>query len=254
MLEPLTDEALADRTRRALREAIMTLRLRPGQPLVERHLAQQLGVSTTPIRHAIRQLAHEGLVTITANRTAVVRELAPDDIDEIYLLRGVLEPLALSLAMARCGPEIARAMERILAESATAIAAGDFARLAASNRAFNDAFVAACGNGRLQSILEHLHLQTQQIGAVAWAYRRSAALDQDQHLRILEAVRAGDHEAAAAAVRDHVDSARREFLLAFALYEQELRRASAGGLDRLGPGIGRRAAAARPPAAVPARG
>lgn len=228
----------------------MTLRLRPGQPLVERQLAQQLGVSTTPVRHAIRQLAHEGLVTISVNRTAVVRELARDDIEEIYTLRVVLEPLALGLAMAHRGAEIARAMEITLAESKTAIAAGDVARLAASNRTFNDAFVVGCGNGRLREILEHLHVQTQQIGAVAWAYRRTAALDQEQHLRILEAVRSGDREEAEAAVRDHLDSARREFLLAFALYEQDLRGASSSGLRWLEEGIERDGEAGRPADAV----
>jgi DNA-binding GntR family transcriptional regulator len=219
-LQPLADEALSERALKSLKEAITTLQLPPGQPLVERQLAEWLGVSTTPIRHAIRQLANEGLVEIVANRSAIVRRLTPTDIEEIFALREVLEPIALRSAMSRLGSRLERALERSLNDSADAIEAKDFAALAVHNRRFNDAFVAGCGNQRLRTILETLHAQTQQIGAVAWRYRRSASLDHEQHLRILAAVRRGDYDEADAAVREHVRSACHEFLLAYPLYEQ----------------------------------
>lgn len=233
-LRPVNDEALGERVLKVLKEAIITTRLRPGQPLVERHIAQQLGISTTPVRYAIRQLANEGLVTIALNRSAVVRALTPEDIEEIYALRELLEPAAIRLAVARSGTAVIRKMETILVRSAQAVVAGDFAALATCNREFNDAFVRGCGNGRLETILESLHVQTQQIGAVAWKYRRSAPLDHDQHLRILDAARRDDWVETEAAVCEHLRSARREFLLAFAEYQAEQRDTVSGELSWAG--------------------
>lgn len=86
-LQPVTDEALSTRVLNVLKDAIITMQLPSGQALVERQIAIQMGVSTTPVRQAIRQLANEGLVTIASNRGAVVRALTPDDIEEIYTLR-----------------------------------------------------------------------------------------------------------------------------------------------------------------------
>lgn len=221
-LSPLTDEALSDRALKVLREAIIAMRLQPGDPLVERQIAQQLGISTTPVREAIRQLANEGLVTIAVNRSAVVRGLTPADIDEIFGLRDILEPMALRLAVERRGDEVVRAMAAVLERSARANETGDFAALAECNRAFNEAFVQTCGNRRLQAILESLHAQTRQISVLVQKYRRSAPLDHEQHQRILDAVRRGDWEAADAATRDHLRSGRDVFLHALAQYREEL--------------------------------
>lgn len=231
---PLTDVALSDRALKALREAIITMRLPPGEPLIERQIARQLGISTTPVREAIRQLANEGLVTIAVNRSAVVRGLTPHDIDEIFDLRDILEPMALRLAEARLGGELVHAMEVILARSAQVNEAGDYAALAECNRAFNEAFVQGCGNSRLQAILESLHQQTRQISGLVQKYRRSAPLDHEQHVRILDAVRRGDWDEADEATREHLRSGREVFYLALAQYKEELLAAAKSNERQLG--------------------
>jgi DNA-binding GntR family transcriptional regulator len=231
VFKPLESEALGQQARKVLREAIISMTLKPGQPLIERQIAQSLGISTTPVRFAIQQLAHEGLVTITLNRSATVSRLTPDDFREIYEMREVLEPVALRKAAALMGIGLVQEMEGILAESAAAIAVSDFGRLAESNRAFNDCFVGGCGNGRLRVTLENLHTQTQRIGAVAWKYRRTAPLDHEQHLRILDAVRREDWDEADTAVREHLSSAYHENRLAF---EQFLRDLKSGPSDAWG--------------------
>lgn len=231
--EPLTDEALSQRALKVLREAIITMKVRPGQALIERQIAEQFGISTTPVRYAIQQLAHEGLVTIALNRSATVRELTPADIEETYEMREILEPVALRKTAARQGANLVREMEGILAESAAAIAACNFARLAECNRAFNDSFVIGCGNERLRSTLESLHTQTQRIGAVAWKYRRTAPLDHEQHLRILDAVRREDWDEAETAVREHLRSAYHENMLALDQFLRELESGPSDAWDQL---------------------
>ncbi len=230
-LQPVTDEALSTRVLNVLKDAIITMQLQSGQALVERQIALQMGISTTPVRHAIRQLANEGLVTIASNRSAVVRALTPDDIEEIYTLRVLLEPLAIRLAVSQDRDTIIPAVEAILARSTEAVVAGDFAALAACNREFNDAFIRGCGNSRLLAILQSLHVQTQQIGGLAWRYRRSAPLDHEQHLRIVDAARRGAWDEMEQAVREHLHSARQEFMLAFAAYQAEQSSRAPDGAD-----------------------
>ena len=79
---------------RILRTEIFAGRLQPGQPMPERLLAEQLGVSRTPVREALFTLQSEGLVELTPNRGATVRTITANDVVQIYSLRGVLEAYA----------------------------------------------------------------------------------------------------------------------------------------------------------------
>ena len=219
-LGPISDEALSERVLTALKRGILTLQLRPGEALVERQLAQQLGVSTTPVRSALQQLAHEGLITLSPNRGAVVRRLTARDIKEIFDLREVLEPLAVRLALPRLGEAELTAARAALEHSSDALEASDFVVFAECNREFHATFIRACGNERLQAILAGLHSQTQFIGALGWKFRDSATSEHEQHVRILEAVLRRETGEAEAAARDHVTRGRTQFLLALGLLEQ----------------------------------
>src|SRR5690606_27953464 len=88
---------------RIVRKAILDGRLQPGQPLRERALAEELGISRTPVREALFILQGEGLVGLTPNRGATVRTITPSDIAEIYSVRGLLESHAAALAAGRIG-------------------------------------------------------------------------------------------------------------------------------------------------------
>jgi DNA-binding GntR family transcriptional regulator len=244
-LQLVTDEALSMRVANVLKDAIITMQLQAGQALVERQIALQMGISTTPVRQAIRQLANEGLVTIASNRSAVVRALTPKDIEEIYTLRVRLEPLAIRLAVAHDGDNIIPAVEEILARSTAAVEADDIMALAACNREFNDALIRGCGNSRLLAILQSLHTQTQQIGTLAWKYRRSAPLDHEQHLRIVDAARRGAWDELDVAVSEHLRSAQHEYMLAFAEYQAEQSRLADGATNQANRAAREQAAPAR---------
>ncbi|HWG02754.1 MAG TPA: GntR family transcriptional regulator, partial [Trebonia sp.] len=84
----------------AIKHAILSGELRPGQPLVEAELAGILGVSKTPVREALKTLAGTGLVTISPYRGAVVRVIADAEARHIYDVRQILEPEALGRAVA----------------------------------------------------------------------------------------------------------------------------------------------------------
>src|SRR5665811_1600919 len=98
-LTPIAASTLTtDRVYASLKEAIVSLHLRPGESIVEATIARQLGVSTTPVREALQRLAQEDLVVLSRYRGAAVRETTETDIREIFELREILEPQAVRLA------------------------------------------------------------------------------------------------------------------------------------------------------------
>lgn len=82
-----------------LREQILQGKLTPGEPIRQQYVAQTLGVSFTPVREAIRRLESVGLVNHSANHGAAVNNLSPEAVQELYLLRGVMEGLGARLAV-----------------------------------------------------------------------------------------------------------------------------------------------------------
>ncbi|MHB1005486.1 MAG: GntR family transcriptional regulator [Chloroflexota bacterium] len=220
-LVPVIDTALSERVRRSLKAAILTLELRPGQMLVERQIAQQLHTSTTPVREALRYLSHEGLVVIEPNRRTFVRPLNPRDVEEIYAVREVLEPLAAGLSLNRLDGQTLTELRAVLDRDKEASQLGDTVAMAECSVRFHSVFLANCGNERLKMILDNLLGQVQHIASFAWRYRRTAKSAHEEHERIFDAVFRHDKEAVEAEMRSHVQAARREFLLAFETYQLE---------------------------------
>jgi DNA-binding GntR family transcriptional regulator len=137
-----------------LRRAILTGRIPSGTRLVQAELAEQLKVSTTPVREALRDLATEGLIKLDAHRGAEVRSLSGDEVSEIYRLRSILEPEAMRLAIERISDEeIATAAKfQARADDET-----DTAAWTELNQQFHNVFVDAARSPRLASILHSLH-------------------------------------------------------------------------------------------------
>ena len=92
-----------------LRQQILDGKYLPGDSLIETKLAEELGVSRTPIREAIRQLELEGLVDSIPNKGVIVRGISEKDIEDIYTIRKVLEGLAARWAVEKISDEIGRA-------------------------------------------------------------------------------------------------------------------------------------------------
>ena len=101
-----------------LRDAIINQVLRPGERLMEIQLAEEMGVSRTPVREAIRKLELEGFVVMVPRRGVYVAGISMKDIHEVFEVRSALEALAASLAAERITEEELEEMERRLVEEA----------------------------------------------------------------------------------------------------------------------------------------
>jgi DNA-binding GntR family transcriptional regulator len=189
-----------------VRERILQGELAPGTPINQEQLAAELGVSTTPLREALRRLESEGLVTLSAHREATVSPLDPDGLLGIYEIREDLDALAASLAAERHdeddATEIHRAVERL--------GSGSQRNQLALNRSFHASIYRACGNPMLIEILDGLWDQSDR-------YRRAVgfmATDETivaEHRAIADAVLAGQAKKSADLMRRHIRRTRATF-------------------------------------------
>ncbi|MEV1021591.1 GntR family transcriptional regulator [Streptomyces sp. NPDC050264] len=197
-VEPLG--AVRERVLATLRQEIIGGRLRPGDRLVERELAERFGVSRVPVREAIRALLSEGFVTFETPRRAVVRTLTRTDVTELYELREALEVYAAGLAAERAEPGGLAELAELLDRAALATGEGDDETIADINSRFHDRLLAMAGNGLLIGVMQPVD------GRLRWLTRRNEAWSQqlDEHRRLYDAVAAGDPERARAVALGHV--------------------------------------------------
>lgn len=193
-----------------LKELILDGRFAAGAPLTERALAAELGVSRTPVREAILGLEKEGLVTVVDGRGAFVATYSVEDVIQIYHVRMGLEPLAARLSCANLTPAMLEPFERELKrfKQNPDIRKDDPDAWRRIGRDFHGLFIRASGSRRLIQILEGLRDQIELVRG--WgrliapdASHRSTI---DEHLNILQALKARDPDRAEAAVRIHLDN------------------------------------------------
>lgn len=143
-----------DRVLEALRRLIVAGAVQPGEKLTVAAIAKRLGVSPMPVRAALRQLAGEGLVDADANRGARVRALAPEDIRNLYRLRGAVLALLIPDVVRHVSEADLDALEAIEARFEAAAASGDGAAAMAANHDFHAALLAIARNRDAADVME----------------------------------------------------------------------------------------------------
>jgi DNA-binding GntR family transcriptional regulator len=195
----------------ALRKRFADGQLAPAERLTEMALAQELGVSRTPVREALGRLQADGLVVLTA-RGVVVATLSSDELDQIYELRAALEGLAAALTARRqAAGSIAPTEIRNIQDAAStverAVGDGDAKEAARANLAFHRSFGRAPGNAFLEEALhrvwDRIAVSTvSNMSDDAWAKIAIA-----QHKEICRAIADGDEGAARRAAENHIHAA-----------------------------------------------
>ena len=190
-----------------LRRRILSGEIEQGSVLNQSRLAQEIGVSTTPLREALRRLAAEGVVELKSHSDARVAPLTADEARNLYVIRENLDPLAAALAAESRTPSDVTRIEAALKELEPLQDAGDIRALTA-HRDFHRALYQASHNPLLIGILEGLWDKSdryRQIGLRNQEVSREDLLRvQEEHRRIAGAVIAGDPELARQSMQGHV--------------------------------------------------
>lgn len=192
---------------RALRSAILERRLRPGRKLVVRVLAEEMGLSPTPIKAALAALEREGLVVGVPHHGYSVPEPTLADIEELYALREVVEGLAASLAAARAEAPLDAQLDHLLRQQRGCVAAGDVERYGDLDLAFHRALREAARNARLMRVAEAFNGQIRLLISTSARLPGRLATSMREHEAIVEAVRTRDPALAESAMRHHVRAA-----------------------------------------------
>ena len=207
-MRSVADQNIAEQVADELRAAIQSGELAPGERLVERKLAERLGVSHIPVREALTRLAQEHLVVREPRRGARVAELTAQDLEEISSLRIVLEQFMALRVQERWNESSAARLQGII-DAMAAAAPGDMDEVLRQDRAFHE---------ELAALAEHrflTELSTQIRGRIAgFLHAANAALDpsqQEEHVRshqlIVDAIASGDPDRAREVIAAHVAAA-----------------------------------------------
>ncbi|MBS1888725.1 MAG: GntR family transcriptional regulator [Actinobacteria bacterium] len=204
--EPLTQRAYVE-----IRSAILEGRLAAGSMTSVRTLSEALGISRTPVREALVELANDQLVAFERNRGVRILETQAHDVEEIFELRLLIEVPSVASAIARSGPDLVAELRASLEEMRAHL--DDEPSFMHHDWLFHRALLAATGNERLVSFVESLRNQTRMRGLSTAGRSRPLAAIVEEHVVILRAVEAADADAAVAAMSQHLTNTR-DLLLA----------------------------------------
>ncbi|MCM1118487.1 MAG: GntR family transcriptional regulator [bacterium] len=195
-----------------LRQAILTGELKPGERLMEIHLADKLGVSRTPIREAIRKLELEGLVTMIPRKGAEVAQITEKSMNDVLEVRRAMDALCAELACERITDEETQLLGQACEAFEAAVRTRDVKRIAQADVELHDIIVQATGNQRLVQLINNL---SEQMYRYRFEYIKDASQHQrliEEHRVIYESILKKDRETASQAARMHIDNQKKAII------------------------------------------
>jgi DNA-binding GntR family transcriptional regulator len=210
-LPPMSDLRI-DRNAKTLREltldklrgAIVQGYFRPGARLVERTLCDELGVSRTVVREVLRHLETEGLVEIVARQGPIVARLDPEQVGEIYELRGLLEANAARACAEQSTPELVRQLREIRAAIEDAFEKQDLPRVLEYTERFYEALFEGAQKRVSLAVVKTLNARINRLRALTIAMPGRGGESNREMNKLLDAIERGDGEAASAASAAHI--------------------------------------------------
>ena len=202
-MSQLSSRTLRENVESALRMKILNQELAPGTRVVEQNLAKEFGVSRGPIREALRQLEHEGLVEYVRNAGCSVKKITAEDLYELYLMRASYEILSIELCGGVFTGEEFQAMERVLEEMRT-IRDGDVNHVVSCDFALHKIIIEKSRLPRLLKAWEELNFGSIVASISSDAYQAGLARRQfNIHSALVDALRGGDTAVIRRAIYDH---------------------------------------------------
>lgn len=196
-----------------LRQAILTGELKPGERLMEIHLANRLGVSRTPIREAIRKLELEGLVTMIPRRGAEVAQITEKSMNDVLEVRRAVDALCVELACDRITKEELEALKAACDAFERAVRTQDVKKIAKADVELHDIIVQATGNQRLIQLVNNL---SEQMYRYRFEYIKDFTQHEklvEEHRIIYESIVKKDKATACEAAKTHIDNQKNTIIM-----------------------------------------
>ena len=212
-LKSIERSTLWDRAYLALKSALLAGRYAPGERVVLRHVADDLGISLTPVRDAVNRLIAEKVLErggLGPAGAAIVPLLDEDQFSQLMTVRASLEPLAAAAAATHATAERIDAVERFLLEMKRSVKENRTEKYLEAHYQFHFGIYAMCEMPIVEEIIESVWLRCAPTLTLALPENIPSLKRYGSHVATIAALRKGDGEAAAAAVRGDFDSARKD--------------------------------------------
>jgi len=201
-------DSLREQVSRALEAALVAGELRPGAIYSAPSLAEEFGVSATPVREAMLDLVKDGFVEVVRNKGFRVLEVSDADLDQISQIRLLLEVPSTVRAAAELTAEDFDHLADIASEITSSASRGDVISYLDADRSFHVELIASLGNPRLTDLVDRLRRQTRLSGLANLARSGRLVASADEHHQILAALRAGNSDATARLMSAHIGHTR----------------------------------------------
>jgi DNA-binding GntR family transcriptional regulator len=217
-LTELVGTTLGGRAKAAIRKAILSGMYEPGQRLSEVEIGAALGISRGPVRESIRALASEGLLELVPHRGPVVKKFTHDEFQQLYEVRRALEGFAALLAAQRATPDEVAQLRNVLAK---ALKAADTEEPAANvpGLDFHQSLIQVARSGQLQIFTDDVDTKLRLARTRSGTIPKRARESHSEHVAIVDAIEAGDGEAAERLMRAHLVQSQRH---AEAVFEKSI--------------------------------
>ncbi|MBC7134601.1 MAG: GntR family transcriptional regulator, partial [Oceanibaculum nanhaiense] len=200
----LGGETPQDRIVQRIEEDIVFGRLHPRERLVEEALAERFGVKRHIVREALADLERRGLIERFRNRGAMVKAYTPEEVEQLYAVRALLETSCAEMLPLPMDPARLAELEALQDEHDAAVAAQDLPRIFRLNVQFHRVLYAGCGNPYLAGVIDEFAQKTHAIRFYSVVQPETIAYARDDHRAILKAIRDGDRKTLMAICRRHL--------------------------------------------------
>lgn len=207
--------SLVDNICEYLSNAISSFQLRPGEAIDESALIQELGVSRSPVREAIRLLEGEGLVERVPHKGVFVCKATSQEIQESFPIRAIIEGMAAAQAVRNMRDSDLASIESTFQKMEQAIRENNSKQYAKLNFEFHRKFIKFAKNTTIEQVLKTLGRRSAWILFTLFSTSQSMELSHQEHVRILAALKKRDPQLAAETVRIHIERGQERVLAAF---------------------------------------
>jgi DNA-binding GntR family transcriptional regulator len=204
VFSPPVQRTLRNDVYEAIRRALISGELKPGERINEAEISRQMQISRAPIREAIRQLEQEGLLVNLPRRGTFVVSLTRADVEEVYTLRADIERRAVEQAIHHLNEAQYDTLENLYQQMLRAAEAGDLTELLEMDIQLHRTIIEAANWPRLRKIWESLQPQALTLYTLLTVSEWSPLVHAQRHEPLLAALRSGDAVAAGNAIHDHI--------------------------------------------------
>lgn len=187
-----------------IRDDILCGHYEQGEELAEIAIGERLGVSRTPVREALRQLALEGLVELIPNKGAYAKGISAEDVEDIYLIRSKLEGLCARMAAEKHTEDELGEMEEAICLSEFHAGREEYQRVYEQDSHFHELMYEASHSRMLSNLLSQYHQYVQKVRKLSIQNHTRSTMSSAEHKKILDAIRAHDGDAAEKLATQHV--------------------------------------------------